>query len=235
MPKMTFDTDQNRTNWTVGGDRVNYVTECKSSFPTPDMGGNPARGGKSAARESQVVLACGPKPLMASVNTTFFCRDSSAVARSFVKQGPAEGFDRLTAAKPQWELGAGQMQPYVTKSMDEHSDPMIKRRVEKKTQPRFHSLDRRVFDATTSLRKNRHDLGYNFNIVTCSPRKEERLPVGPRLRTSQDRDAYGDDLGFGNGGQSSYNLTQGRLKPKAAPPRRVNVNEGRVQCGPMWS
>jgi hypothetical protein len=236
MPKMTFggEVDQNRSAVVLGTDAHSYVSETKEQYNSgpPDMGGRKDIAKASDPRVSQIRFSTGPPALMESVNTTFMSEQSSALAPSFVKQGPAPGFDRLTANEPQFEIGAGPIEPYLTKTHDEHSDPKGK---PTGPEPHFHSLDRRLFDATTSLRKNRHDLGYEFNIVTGSPRRDEQLPVGPRLCTSQDKDQYGDLLGAGDGGGVEYNLTQGRCNRKAAKPPRPDVNAGRVPCGAGWA
>ena len=216
MPKKTYGDgkDQNRSNWGLSFNaQASYLTETKQRFQVPDLeGSRKLQAEHSDPYESQVRLGDGrSKAHMESVNTTFFNPGSTALASTFVKQGPAPGFDRLTANKPQWELGMGTIEPYKTRTHAEHGDPAGKS-IGK--QAHFHSIERRMFDATTSMRKNRHDLGYDFDLITGTTRPESRLPVGPKFCQSTDIDASGDQLGIGDGGDTYYHLTQGRVRKK---------------------
>ena len=75
--------------------------------------------------KSQVNLHETKEQFYESVAAADFGKETSALSTTYTKRKPAEGFDRLTANKTNYELGTdANQQPYQTRQQDDFKHPM---------------------------------------------------------------------------------------------------------------
>ena len=115
-----------RTNLIPRPSRSNrrFRTETKDQFKR-EAGAERTMPANVNPYKSQVNLKETTEKFYESVAASDFGTETSSLSSTYKKRKPAEGFDRLTANKTNYELGAeSNQQPYRTRQQDDFEHPM---------------------------------------------------------------------------------------------------------------
>ena len=217
MPKKTYNgpSNQSRSSVTLGneaqyGGSSTWKPETSQRFnPTTVAQAEPyhnrGRSINGNASKIKFDVPGAPPVNYASVNAEEFGPNTSVHNQNYVRAAPAEGFDRETANRTNYELGET---PTVYQTAVEQSTQNPKN-LPSPGGPTFPELGLRDY--------NPHNCaGYRHNVVTGKhdPHAKDR-PL-PKRFESNDKDLYGDVTLCSN--DMYYDLTVQRLRTKPVKP-----------------
>ena len=227
MPKKTYNgpSNQSRSSVTLGneaqyGGSSTWKPETSQRFnPTTVAQAEPyhnrGRSINGNASKIKFDVPGAPPVNYASVNAEEFGPNTSVHNQNYVRAAPAEGFDRETANRTNYELGET---PTVYQTAVEQSTQNPKN-LPSPGGPTFPALGLRDY--------NPHNCaGYRHNVVTGKhdPHAKDR-PL-PKRFESNDKDLYGNLVGVPREGQMHYyDLTVGRTRAKPVPGKNLLEKE----------
>ena len=219
MPKKVFDSATLRSSVVIGNPQqhksAGWVPATKEQYPNP---GKPTyERVKKEPNKSDVAFGDNTSREFNNFYAGEFNKTTSAMSKLYTKSKPAPGFDRLTANKTNYELGATETE-YVSGNMRATQNPKY---LPSPGGPTFPSLAERDFNPHTLA-------GYKFDLVTCKKEGYIERPQ-PGSLPNCDKDLYGNLVGYGNP-KTYYDLTVARTRPKPKKPVSVAEKEKFMQA-----